>query len=82
MHVEAGPLRQPGPDLGVLVGAVVVDDQVDIEVLGDGLLDLAEESQELLVPVAGPALGQNLTGGNVQGGEQSGGAVTDVVSRG
>lgn len=64
------------------MGAVVIHDQVDVQVLGNGLLYLPQEAQELLVPVAGPALGQNLTGGNVQGGEQSGGAVTDVVSRG
>jgi hypothetical protein len=30
VHVETRPLGQPGPDLGVLVGAVVVHDQVDI----------------------------------------------------
>ncbi len=77
--MEAGPLRQPGPYLGVLVGALVVHNQVDMNVLGDELLDLAQEAQELLVPVAGPALGQNLTGGDVQSGEQGGGAVADVV---
>ena len=29
MDVEAGPLGQPGTNLGVLVGAVVVDNQVE-----------------------------------------------------
>ena len=65
----------------MLVGAGVVHDQVDIKVLGDRLLDLAQEAQEFLVPVAGPALCQHLSGGHVQGSEQSGGAVADVVMR-
>jgi hypothetical protein len=44
VDVEAGALGQPGTNFGVLVGAVVVDDQVDVEILRDGLLDLAEEA--------------------------------------
>ena len=79
MHVEAGPLCQPGPDLGVLVGAVVVHHQMDVQIFRDGHLDLAQEAQELLVPVAGLALGDHLAGGDVQSGEEGGGAVPDVV---
>ena len=81
MDVEAGPLGQPGTNFGVLVGAVVVDDQVDVEILRDGLLDLAEEAEELLVPLARPALGQHLPRGHVQGSEQGGGAMADEVVR-
>ena len=57
MHVEAGLLRQPGLDLGVLVGAVVIDDQVQLQILGHLLVDLPQEAQELLVPVLWLALG-------------------------
>jgi hypothetical protein len=81
VNVEARPLGQPGTNLGVLVGAVVVGDQVDAKILWDGLLDLAEEAQELLVPVARAALGQHLPRGHVQGSEQGGGAMTDAVMR-
>jgi len=63
----------------VLVGAVVVHDQVNVQVLRHRLLDLAQEAQELLVPVARSALGHHLTSGQVQGGKQGGGAVTDGV---
>jgi len=35
VDMEAGPLRQPGTGLGVLVGADVVHDQVDVVILGD-----------------------------------------------
>lgn len=52
MDVEAGLLGQPDTNFGVLVVAVVVDDQVDVEILRDGLLDLAEEAEELLVPTS------------------------------
>jgi hypothetical protein len=31
--------RQPGKDLGVLVGAVVVHDQVNVQHLRDGIFD-------------------------------------------
>jgi hypothetical protein len=79
VDVEAGPLGQPGTNFDVLVGAVVVDDQVDVEILRDGLLDLAEEAEELLVPVARPALGQHLPRGHVERREQGCGAVTDGV---
>ena len=36
----------------MLVGAVVVDDQVDVEFGGTAASMLAQESQELLMPVA------------------------------
>src|SRR5690606_15092513 len=34
VHVEAGMLGKPRPDLGVLVGGVVVGDDVQVQVLG------------------------------------------------
>lgn len=43
--------RQPDPHGGVLVGGVVVDDQVQLAPRV-GLGDLAQEGQELLVAVA------------------------------
>lgn len=51
MDVE--PLRQPG----VLVAAVVVDFQVQIELLGHLFVDPSQEAQELLVPVTGLQIG-------------------------
>ena len=57
MHVETGPLGQPGADLCVLVGAVFAHDQAHVQVIGEGLLDLAQKPQELLVAMARLALG-------------------------
>ena len=63
----------------MLVSAVVVDDQVHVELGWDLLVDPPQETQKLLVPVPGLALGDHRTGGHVQGGKQCGGAVADVV---
>jgi hypothetical protein len=79
MDVKAGPLRQLGTDLGVFVGSVVVDEQVDLQALWKRLPDLPEESQKLLLPVAGFSLGDHFSRGHIQGSKQGGGAVSDVV---
>ena len=62
----ARPVSEPTLNAGVLVGAVVVDDEVDIEVQGHVGLDVSEEAQELLIAVARLALGEDLASGNVQ----------------
>jgi hypothetical protein len=43
----------------MLVGGVVVDDEVDIEIARHRTLDALEKGQELLVAMARPALGQH-----------------------
>ena len=69
---------QPRGDLGVLVGGVVVADDVEfLPRVGGG--DLLEEAQELPVTVPGVTGVDDVAGGGFQGGEQRGGAVADVV---
>ena len=48
---------QPVADGGGLVGAVVVGDQVDVQLGGDGLVDRGEELLELYGPVTSMKLG-------------------------
>ena len=79
VDVEAWPLRQPGAEFGVLESAIVVDDQVHVELGGNFLVDPPQETQELLVTVPGFALGDHRTSGHVQSGKQGGGAVANVV---
>ena len=81
VDVVAGPVGEPALDAGVLVGAVVVDDEVDVEVWGHVGVDVLEEAQEFLVAMARPALGKDPAGGDVQGREEGGGAVADVTVR-
>ncbi len=52
VEVKSGPLGEPESYLGVLVGGVVVDDQVNIERLGHGLINALEELEKLLVTMA------------------------------
>ena len=61
------------------MGGVVVQDQVQVQVPGDGGVDQLEEAEELLVTVAAVVLGDDRSAGQVVGGEQAGGAVADVV---
>ena len=61
----------------MLVGGVVVDDEMDVEVRGYAGVDMPQEGEELLVPAL--ALRQHLAGGDIQGGEQGRGAVADIT---
>ena len=75
--MAAGPGGEPAPDAGVPRGAVVVNDEVDIEVRGHVGIDVSEAARELPVAVARPARGEALADGDVQGGAEGGGAVAD-----
>ena len=66
---------QPSIDVGVLVRAVVIQDQMHLQALGDLVVDGVEERQELVVAVPRQALTDHRAGEHVQGGEQRGGAV-------
>ena len=78
MHLHPGVAFQPGPDVGVHAGGVVVHNQVRI-LAGAGADDLAQEGQELLVAVPGLARGSELPGGDLQRREQGTGAVPHIV---
>jgi len=68
---------QPGLDLGVLVGGVVVEhDQLAAWI---GASDQLEEAQELTVPVSRVTGVGHVTGGHLQGGKQGRGAVPDII---
>ena len=69
VDVESGPRGQPEAYFGVLVGGVVVDDEMHVERCRDGLVDALYEAEKLLMPVAWFALGQHGSGGNVECGE-------------
>ena len=59
VNVEARTACEPSSDLGMLVGGVVVDDQMDVELGWHVGLDVPQEGQELLMPVAWLALGDD-----------------------
>ena len=79
MQVESGMFVEPGPHALVLVGGVVVADQVHRKFFGDLAVDRAQELHKLGMAVPGQALPDNFAGQHVQRREQRGGAVALVI---
>ena len=79
VEMEAGVLFQPRLDLGMLVGGVVVDDQVDVEPLRRLAVEPAQETEELLVPVPLHALADDRAVEHVERREQRRRAVALVI---
>ena len=79
VDVEAGPLCQPESYVGMLVGGVVIDDQMNIKTIRHGLIDALEELKKFLMTMACLALRQDCAGGDVESGKQGGGAMANVV---
>src|SRR2546426_8993152 len=72
---------QPALHFGVLMGGVVIADQVQLPVGWDGLVDQAEKLEPFLVPMPLLAQAKDLAVGCVQRGKQSGGAASVVIFR-
>src|SRR5213595_966048 len=72
-------LREPFAYFRVLVSGVVVNDRVDRLSLGKVRVDVIEEADELLMPVALHIAADDGAVENVEGGEQGGCAVAFVV---
>ena len=60
MHVKAGVLFEPSRDRRVLMGGVIVGDDVDVEIGRGLLIDGFEKGQPLLVAVARRQAGDQL----------------------
>ena len=63
------------------MGSVVIHDQMYIESLRDTGVHMAQKVEELLVTMTAFALTQDCSGDGVEGCEQCGGAVSNVVVR-
>ena len=81
MHVKARVACQPGFDFGMLVGAVVVRDEVQVELRGSLGIELLEKSQPLPVRVTRGQAAQDPAVQVRQGSKQRDGAVANVVVR-
>ena len=78
---EAGMTIEPGPRLGMLMRAVIVEDDVDDPAYRDLGLDGVQKADEFLVPVTLHAAPDNLAFEDIERGEQGGGAVSLVIMR-
>lgn len=56
MNMKTRMLRQPGFHRSMLVGRIVIDDQMKLEVLGRFFIDLLEKRQSLLMLLLTQAL--------------------------
>ena len=75
----AGMAGEPGADLGMLVGGIVVEDGMDQLARRPGGLDPVEEADELLMAVPRHALADHGAVEDVEGREQGGGAVAEII---
>jgi hypothetical protein len=57
VNVPTRTACEPSSDLGMLVGGVVVDDEMDVELGWHVGLDVTQEGEELLMAMVGFALG-------------------------
>ena len=79
VEMKARMAFQPCFDLGMLVGGVVVDHQMEVEGSGRVAVDAPQEAQEFLVTMARHALADDLAGGDIERGKQRRCAVALVV---
>src|SRR5665213_3937380 len=70
---------EPRRDVGMLMGSVVVDDDVDGLFRGHSGIDGIEEADELLMAMTLHALADHPTFEHVEGGKQGGDAMTLVI---
>lgn len=77
--MPARPTCEPRLDLRMAVGGTVVDDAVDVQLGGYGVVDLAQEGQEFLVSVARFAGSEHCAIEHVQRREPRGRSVALVV---
>ena len=79
MQVESFMACQPAFDRSVLMTAIVVDDQVHVELVGNVSRNQPEKVQELLTAVKRPALREYLSVGDVQRRKQCCGPVATII---
>ena len=78
---EAAMTIKPGPNLGVLMGSVVIEDDMDRLVCRNLGINNVQKADELLMPVALHVASDDCPIENIQGGEQGGGSVSLIVVR-
>ena len=81
MEDPARMTRQPRPDFGMLVAAVIVEDDMNQLAGRDVALEAVEKAQKLLVPVALHALPDDTAVEHVQGGKQCRRSIADIIVR-
>ncbi len=79
MHMETAMAREPPLDLRMLVGGIIIRDQVQGFVLGDLLVEQPQKRQPFLVAMARQARGDDGALGDIQRGKQGGGPMPFII---
>src|SRR6202047_1214324 len=79
MHVEAGMAVEPSTDRGMLMGGVIVGDDVDVEMAGGWCMVVLEKAEPLLMAMARRQAGDQLALEIIERGKQGQGAVPHVI---
>lgn len=79
VEVEAWVSSEPAPDRRSSVGREVVEDDVDLEVVFDTAIELAEKVHEVLGAVLSLDLRHDFSGSDVESREETERAVANVV---
>src|SRR6476661_9090474 len=79
MHVVPEAPRKPALHFGHLVSAVVIHDQMNIEVGGNSLLDAVQETQKLLMSMTAVAGTDHLSCRHIESSKQRGGSVAEII---
>ena len=81
MHVEPGMGFEPFENAGGLVGAVVIADQMNLQLVGDFRIDLVQEFLELDGPVPAVNAGDDGAVGGIERGDSPAGSLSGGTPR-
>ena len=70
MQTIAGPPSKPPMYLWHLMSAVVIQDQMDLQMRRDLAVDLSQKAQEFLMAVLAVAFADDFARGDIQGGKE------------
>lgn len=79
MQMETGVATEPGFDSWMFVGAIIVHDQMEVELVWCLRVDFLEEPDELLMPMTRHAVANNLSVEHAQCGKQCRGTIAFVI---
>src|ERR1035437_8398737 len=81
MQVKARMLIQPLVDRLMVVGAIIVQDQTQVQTRRSFTIDLTQELQKLLIPMSGIATPNHRAFQPIERSEHAGGSVAFIVVR-
>ena len=79
MKMIARSFGQPSLDLGMLVGRIVVQDEMEVEFGRRLAVDEPQKGEKLLMAMTLGAFAEHFAGGHIESGEQGRGSVSDIV---